>query len=835
MAAYDGNVKIGIQIDDSGVKSGLKSTEKNVRKTFEELAQESGKSVEQLKADAKRIAEEYQKQGYNIPNSYKKAYADMGVASKSVRKNMSDDADKTGDTHDKNAKKTESAWKNALNGIGSFAQKGFGVLKDSAISSAKVAASAIGAASAAVAGFAAKGTQYNASIEQYETSFEVMTGSASKAADTLTRLKKVGAETPFELADLADTTQLLMNYGFTADGAMDSMMMLGDISQGSADKMQRVATAYGQMSSAGKVSLEDVKQMIEAGFNPLQEISESTGESMASLYDRISKGTISVDEITASMQRATSAGGKYYQSMAKQSQTVNGLISTLKDNAEQLLGEVVGPITDSIGQELLPAAVDVIEDLSTAFKEKGVDGLIEAGGQMISNLLLGISNMLPGLVSTASSIITKILEALGENLPQIAQAGWDILTALLGGMAAILPQLGSMGLQIITTLGQKILENLPQIAQGGCDILNELINGLKETLPQLADMALEIITMLLDGLTEAAPDVISQAGDMLNDWLDEILKALPDILERGGDMISNLLNGLTKAAPDVISQAGKMLGDFTRTIAGHLPAILEKGVELVQKLLNGIIKNAPQLVGQAARLIADFAASIAKSAPSLLQKGIELIGKLLSGIVQAIPDIIRAIPEMIKKIGEAFLDKDWGQIGIDILEGIKNGLINAAKGLWDCAVNVVSDAFNGIKDWLGIHSPSKRARDEIGVNMIAGVGQGVEEETPELESSSVDSVKRTVKAMKKASASEFVGEMQAKVYHMSANNEMAARNKFQNNGYEPDEPDDPSINIHNEFYVDGRKLVDDTVKKTKREIAREQRSAGAAKGAVANG
>ena len=102
-------------------------------------------------------------------------------------------------------------------------------------------------------------------------------------------LKKVGAATPFELPELADTTQLLMNYGFTADEAMDKMMMLGDISQGSADKMSRIAMAYGQMSSAGKVSLEDVKQMIEAGFNPLQEISESTGESMDSLYDRISK------------------------------------------------------------------------------------------------------------------------------------------------------------------------------------------------------------------------------------------------------------------------------------------------------------------------------------------------------------------------------------------------------------------------------------------------------------------------------------------------------------------------------------------------------------------
>ena len=210
----------------------------------------------------------------------------------------------------------ESGFNSGISKLGGIAKKGAGV-----------AVAAVGAVTAALGAGVVAGVKYNASIESYQTSFEVMTGSAEKAAEVIDKLKKVGAETPFELQDLADTTQLLMNYGFSADEAMDKMMMLGDISQGSADKMSRIATAYGQMSSAGKVSLEDVKQMIEAGFNPLQEISESTGESMASLYDRISKGTISVDEITASMQRATSEGGKYFQSMEKQSQTFSGLIS----------------------------------------------------------------------------------------------------------------------------------------------------------------------------------------------------------------------------------------------------------------------------------------------------------------------------------------------------------------------------------------------------------------------------------------------------------------------------------------------------------------------------
>ena len=292
---------------------------------------------------------------------------------------------------------SEKGFNSGLKKIGGIAKSGL-----------SVAAGAIASVTAALGAGAAAGIKYNASIETYQTSFEVMTGSAEKAAEVVERLKKVGAETPFELPELADTTQLLMNYGFTADEAMDKMMMLGDISQGSADKMTRIATAYGQMSSAGKVSLEDVKQMIEAGFNPLQEISESTGESMSSLYDRISKGTLTVDEITASMQRATTEGGKYCQSMEKQSQTINGMISTLKDNAQQLLGEVVQPITESFATTLLPAAIDAIDQLTTAFQEGGVDGLISAGGQIVTNLLLGIAQGLPGLIETAAQIIQSL-------------------------------------------------------------------------------------------------------------------------------------------------------------------------------------------------------------------------------------------------------------------------------------------------------------------------------------------------------------------------------------------------------------------------------------------
>ncbi|NSH05427.1 tape measure protein [Mediterraneibacter gnavus] len=503
----------------------------------------------------------------------------------------------------------ESGFNSGISKLGGIAKKGAGV-----------AVAAVGAVTAALGAGVVAGVKYNASIESYQTSFEVMTGSAEKAAEVIDKLKKVGAETPFELPDLADTTQLLMNYGFSADEAMDSMMMLGDISQGSAEKMSRIATAYGQMSSAGKVSLEDVKQMIEAGFNPLQEISESTGESMASLYDRISKGTISVDEITASMQRATSEGGKYFQSMEKQSQTFSGLISTLKDNAQQLLGEIVKPISDGLTESLLPAAISAIEQLTQGFEENGVSGMIQAAGNIVNGLFTGII----------------------ENAPLLISAGMELLNQFLLGIATGIPTLLTKGFEIVTQLTLGILQNLPQL------------------------------------------------------------------ITQGAAVITNFVNGLLSS----------------------LPSVLQSGVQMILRLVDGIINNLPAIVSAAAQAIARFVASVASNLPQILSTGIKIIGELASGLIRAIPNLVGKIPQIISAIKDAFLSVDWISVGVNIIKGIASGVASAAGQLVDAAVSAATDALNWVKSKLGIHSPSRVFRDQVGKNMALGIGVGFEDNIP---------------------------------------------------------------------------------------------------------
>lgn len=567
---------------------------------------------------------------------------------------------------------SEKGFNSGITKLGSLAKGGLSVLTG-----------AIGSVTAALGAGAAAGVKYNASIETYQTSFEVMTGSAEKAAEVIDRLKKVGAETPFELPDLADTTQLLMNYGLTADEAMDKMMMLGDISQGSADKMSRIAMAYGQMSSAGKVQLEDIKQMIEAGFNPLQEISESTGESMASLYDRISKGTISVDEITASMQRATAEGGKYYQSMEKQSQTFSGLISTLKDNAQQLLGEVVQPISDSMVSTLLPAAIDSINQMTTAFQTQGVEGLIQAGSQILVNLLTGIAQGLPNVITTAIQIIQALITNLNLNLPQLITAGGQILMALAQGIVSLLPSLGELALNIILSLANAISANAPQMIPKAAEVLLNFAQGIISNLPQIVDAGINMLISLAMGVANALPQLIEKVPQIINQFCSEIDSLLPKILAAGVGVIVTLGMGIIQSIPTIIANAG----------------------EIVKAILNVITHL------------------------NLFSTGANIIKGLGSGIKSLFGSIGSTVKSLITKIKNPF-NIDWSSIGRNIVNGIASGIRNFAGSIVSAAKSAAKSALNAAKSFLGIHSPSRVFRDQVGKYMALGMGVGFEENVP---------------------------------------------------------------------------------------------------------
>lgn len=449
-------------------------------------------------------------------------------------KDTSESAKQTGDAFDRvddRAKKLSSG--------------GFSILKGAA---SNLVAEGFQKICSAIGEFISDGYEYSKQIENYATSFAVMTGSEEKAVEMTQKLQEIGASTPFELPQLADTTQLLMNYGFTADEAISQMAMLGDISQGSAEKMGRIATAYGQMNSAGKVSLEDVKQMIEAGFNPLQEISESTGESMESLYQRISEGTISVDEITQSMIRSTSEGGKYFGSMDKQSQTLEGRLSTLKDTTNEAISNIIAPLLDWLAADLLPALTEAVSQVDEKFNEF-TDWIEEHQGLII---LLG---SLIGIVTaalTAQAVVQAVQIAM--NAAEVTSLG-ALIAAKTASAAATLAALAPY--LLITAAIAAVIAIIVLCVKHWDKIKAktiEVATAMAAKFTEIKENIEEKISSMLASITSKFQEIVTTIESKLNDakakvseiW-ESIKQVFSDAVDVGKQLIQDIMDGIEKS------------------------------------------------------------------------------------------------------------------------------------------------------------------------------------------------------------------------------------------------------------------------------------------------
>lgn len=181
-------------------------------------------------------------------------------------------------------------------------------------------------------------------IQSMETSFGVLLGSQQKGAALFSEIRQFAVSTPMMMKDLAAGAQQMLSFGIATERVMPMLHALGDVSMGDSAKFQSLTLAFAQMSATGKLMGQDLLQMINAGFNPLEQISKTTGKSIGELKDEMSKGAISAQMVEQAFIDATSEGGKFYQMLLKMSGGIEGQISNLQGAIEDMMA--------GIGEEL---------------------------------------------------------------------------------------------------------------------------------------------------------------------------------------------------------------------------------------------------------------------------------------------------------------------------------------------------------------------------------------------------------------------------------------------------------------------------------------------------
>ena len=398
------------------------------------------------------------------------------------------------------------------------------------------------------------------------------------------------------------------------------------------------------------------------------------------------------------------------------------------------------------GTTALEAATTIEGSMNSA--KAAWDNFLSGSGtaeEFAASFAVAAENILSALIKIGSrmseaapKVVTELVKSLSESVSnhrqEIAENGRKVVNDLLDGISENTPEVVSNGMQLITSWLESMRERLPDITSSAFEFAGTLVTGISQSLaengPALVDAGGALIQDLLLGLAENVPQIIEQGLALTDSWVSSILQGLPGALDAGTSIIQTLLLGLIDNAPQIISQALTMIFGWVSTILSMLPSILQSGVNMILSLLDGLVANAPQIITQAATMLIEYAATIGAHLPEILEKGIEIIGNLLAGIIEKVPDLIGAISGIIADVGAEFLNKDWAGIGWNIIQGIASGVASAAGDLVDAAAAAVDDALNWVKSKLGIASPSKVFRDEVGRYMAEGIGVGFEENMP---------------------------------------------------------------------------------------------------------
>lgn len=396
------------------------------------------------------------------------------------------------------------------------------------------------------------GIRFNSTMEDAMTNFTTLLGSTDRAQSMVSSLQQMAAQTPFGMEDLQSGAQTLLSFGESADSILPTLKMLGDVSLGNKDKFDSLVLAFAQMRSTGKLTGQDLLQMINAGFNPLQVISEKTGKSIGELKEIMGKGGISSDMVTAAFKAATSEGGRFFNGMESASKTFAGRLSTLKDTFMELVGVFSQPVFDVLREKMaslsekLSKLTNWFKNLDDGTKKQIVTFFLIAAA--IGPVLIFVSKLL-GAFSKLPSMLSALKVGFGGLSKVFSFLAANPVVAAILAIIAVLIYLYNTN-QTVRTAIQNAWESLKQY-------FGVLVQIFKQYIMQNIDYlrnAWDSIVVVLSAIINIFAEVFGFLGALLTgDWKSmwehakNILKtAVGAIIVVALNLIDNMLLGFQK-------------------------------------------------------------------------------------------------------------------------------------------------------------------------------------------------------------------------------------------------------------------------------------------------
>ena len=342
-----------------------------------------------------------------------------------------------------------------------------------------------------------------------------------------------------------------------------------------------------------------------------------------------------------------------------------------------------------------------------------------------------------------------IMETLADTYDDAADSFYANNEALVASrnaqvqMDAVLSKLGSTVSEVKNRLMGDFLPAISSVVSAFSDMisgadgadrafseaLGGLVNQVVGQLPQFLSMGVQILTSLASGIIQGIPVVVAALPQVIQEILSALGTLLPQLLNMGGQLLEQLANGIETGLPNLVARLPVVIDNILTYLTDNMPAILEKGVEILNSIVNGIVDSIPKLVAALPEIMISISNFVTENLPQIVAAGYDILVNLIMGIVSGIPDLVAAVPKLIEAIVTGFVNnlKTIVNVGKEIVKGIWQGITEMASWLTDQVTGFFSGIVDGVKDFLGIHSPSTVFAD-MGRNMALGLGEGWESE-----------------------------------------------------------------------------------------------------------
>lgn len=674
-------------LDDSAYRQGIQNVQSETKKTVSSLSGEYSKA-------AKAVVE--------LTRRYNESVGKTGKASSETKnlKTMLAQAEAQ-------LRATTTALKAANNGMDGFASstdKASSKSLAGAIAQGTVMANVFSklgsAALSAAEGFISSGIEYNAQIEKYTTGFTNMLGSAEAAQQVMSQIQEDAAKTPFDVASLTKANQYLISAGENASYARSTIMALGDAvsaTGGGNDELNRMSQNLQQIANTGKATTADIKQFAYAGIDVYGILADYTGKSTA----EVQKMTISYDLLTQALQAASEEGGRYYNSMNTQSQTMNGRVSTLKDNVSQLAGLLTGDLSSGVGV-VIGNLNDMLVAAQEAYKTDGWIGLAGA----ITGLTEPINtakNALKDFASKATTWLDQLSYKLNRFLGKAATADFDTYEEYADAnnrqsnknrlrqnakkgigisnkswserQAELAAANGNGGSSIVTTGGGSGSSGGKRSGSSGSKSTTEtVISSISSTATTTAQNALGAVTTSIQTLTEKVKDSAGKIKDRITETTTTTGKEMVNGVATTFKQVETKVNGtVTKVTKTYDDMSKTLLGTFTNVSETTFNGITTKVQQAVEKYADGSehIKKTVTETGQ----------RVGENGAETYEKIITYIDGIQDKVTETSNEIDKSVKGTQSRIDQQ-LSEASGQLDKGIFGLVKNTFKDAKNGDW---------------------------------------------------------------------------------------------------------------------------------------------------------